>query len=239
MTAPVLLNKSTSAHEATLHLYGVIGLDITTQAVSEALQEAKGVKRLNVFCDSPGGELFAGFTLLAQLERFAKTAEVVFTVDGLCASAATIVAMGATRVVATPTSTWMVHEARAIAGGTAADHAKMAELLAQESSKLVALYARKTGQAPEAIAELLAAEKYLTAQDALEAGFVDEILSEAKPKPRNQAPVVRVEDAARDLRLAAMRADALRIRSLSNAASRGGAPGKPGQPNAQDPKESP
>jgi len=79
-----------SPTEASLHLYGTIGLDITAKEFSDALLEAKGVKRLNAYRDSPGGELFTGFTLLAQLERFAKTSDVVFTVEGLCASAATM-----------------------------------------------------------------------------------------------------------------------------------------------------
>ena len=245
MTAPTLYARA-SETEASLNLYGTFGLDISAQAVSEALQEAKGVNVLNVFCDSPGGDLFTGFAILAQLERFAKTAKVLFTVDGLCASAATIAAMGATRRVMTQTSTWMVHEAHALVGGTAADHAKAAELLAQESSKLVALYSRKTGQSPEAIATLLAQETWLDAQGALEAGFVDEVLGGAKPQPKPRAEdhlVIlaqkRVEEAVRSLRVAAMHAESLRIRSLSNTASRAGAPGKPGQPNTQDPKESP
>ena len=243
MTAPVVFNRA-SPTEATLHLYGTFGLEITAQDVSGALQEAKGVKRLNVFCDSPGGDLFTGFTILAQLERFAKTAEVVWTVDGLCASAATIAAMGATRRVMTERSTWMIHEAQALAGGNASEHAKMADVLAQESAKLVALFARKTGQAPEAIAQLLAQETWLDAKGALAAGFIDEVLSEERPRPRAEDRLVitahqRVEDAVRSLRLAAMQAEALRIRQLSNTASRAGAPGKPGQPNTQDPKESP
>ena len=241
MTEPVVLNK-VRATEASLALYGIVGLDITVPAVSQALEQAKGVKRLNVYCDSPGGELFAGYSILAQLERFAKTAEVVFTVEGLCASAATIIAMGASRVVMSPISTWMVHEARAVAGGTASEHAKMAEILSAETAKLVNLYARKTGHPSDEIAALLAEEKYFNAEEAVAFGFADEVIQPDAPSLEACAPVAvtpqsRVEDAIRAQRMAAMKADALRIRSLCNAASRVAAPGQPGQPTTLQPAQ--
>jgi len=242
MTAPVVLNKANPA-DVSLALYGVFGTEVTAQSVSDALSEAKGAKRLTVYCDSPGGDLFTGFAILAQLERFAKTAEVVFVVEGLCASAATIAAMGATRVVMSESAAWMIHEARAVAGGTAADFAKMADVLGRETGKLVALYAKKTGKPVDEVAALLAAETWYTAAEAVAHHFADEILSETKPRPRAEESLVieartRVEDAVRALRMAAATAEVLRIRNLRSAASRDATPGQPGQLVAeQDPKE--
>lgn len=229
MTAHVMLNRSNPA-DASLSLYGVFGAEITAQSVSDALEGAKGAKRLTVYCDSPGGDLFTGFALLAQFERFAKSAEVVFVVEGLCASAATIAAMGATRVVMAESAAWMIHEARAVAGGTASDFAKMADVLSRETGKLVALYAKKTGKPAEEVASLLAAETWYTAAEAVEHHFADEILSEEKPRPRAEVvplvtPQERVVGADLVLRVAAMHAEALRIKTISSAALRVGTPG--------------
>jgi len=242
MTAPVLFNRA-SPTEATLHLYGVIGSEVTAQDVASALKDAAGVKVLRVFVDSPGGDLMAGKAIYNQLSRFAQTTEVVATVDGLAASAASFLIMAATRIVMAPESTMMVHEAQAIAGGRAADLRSLADVLERETANLVAIYARRTKRDPDDIAAMLAAETWMTAPEAVAAGFADEVLEEPKHRPRAEAPVLtaqaRVEDAKRAQRLAAAAAEVLRIRSLRNAASRVATPGQPGQPNAQDPKESP
>lgn len=241
MTAPVLFNRA-SPTEATLHLYGVIGSEVTAQDVAAALKDAAGVKTLRLYVDSPGGDLMAGKAIYSQLLRFGQSATVVATVDGLAASACSFLIMAAGRIVMAPEATMMVHEAQAIAGGRAADLRALADVLESETANLVAIYARRTKRDPGDIAAMLAAETWMTAPEAVAAGFADEVLEEPKARPRAEAPVLtaqaRVEDARRALRVAAMQAEALRIRRLSNAASRGGAPGQPGQPNTeQDPKE--
>jgi ATP-dependent Clp protease protease subunit len=242
MTAPVVFNRA-SPTEATLHLYGVIGSEVTAQDVAAALKDAVGVRTLRVFVDSPGGDLMAGKAIYAQLSRCAQTTEVVATVDGLAASAASFLIMAATRIVMAPESTMMVHEAQAIAGGRAADLRALADVLESETTNLVAIYARRTKRDPAEIAAMLAAETWMSATQAVENGFADEVLEAPKARPRAEAPVLtaqaRVEDAKRAQRLAAAAAEVLRIRSLRNAASRVATPGQPGQPNVQDPKESP
>ena len=237
MTAPVVFNRA-SPTEATLHLYGVIGSEVAAQDVASALKDAAGVKVLRVFVDSPGGDLMAGKAIYNQLSRFAQTTEVVATVDGLAASAASFLIMAATRIVMAPESTMMVHEARAVAGGKASDLRALADVLESETANLVAIYARRTKRDPAEIAAMLAAETWMTAQEAVEAGFADEVLSEEKPKPRPRAESAQTRflAALASQVNAAQTAELLRIR---NTASRGATPGQPGQPAVpeQDPKE--
>jgi ATP-dependent protease ClpP protease subunit len=238
MTAAVVLNK-TSATEATLHVYGVIGSEVTAQDVATALKDAAGVKTLRVFVDSPGGDLMAGKAIYAQLSRFAQASHVVAQVDGLAASAASFLIMAASRIVMAPEATMMVHQANAVAGGRAADFRKMADILEAENANLVAIYSKRTGKSADEIAALLEAETWMNAEEAVAAKFADEILAEPKPRPRAESAVVmtaqaRVEDVERRQRLSVQWAEVERIRSkLSNAASRGGAPGQPGTPEVQ------
>ena len=146
--------------------------------------------------------------------------------------------MSASRIVMAPEGTMMVHQANAVAGGRAADFRKMADILEAENANLVAIYSKRTGKSPDEIAALLEAETWMNAEEAVKAGFADEVLGEPKPRPRAEDTLVieahrRVEDAVRALRLAAMQAETLRIRSLRNAASRVATPGQPGTPAVQ------
>ena len=232
MTTPVLLNRS-SPTEASLHLYGAVGMDITAQDVATALKSAAGVKNLNLFVDSPGGDLMTGKAIYAQLSRFAKDAKVTATVDGLAASSASFMIMAAQRIVMAPEATMMVHEAHSVVAGRSSDLRKLADILDAENQNLVAIYAKRTGLAEAQVAELLAAETWMNADQAVASGFADQVLEEPKPKPRAEGQVVfakaRAQDLDRSVRLAAMQAEALRIRNLCNAASRAAAPGQPGQ----------
>ena len=239
MTTPTLFNRK-SPTEATLHIYGAIGdFGITAQSVAEALSAATGVKVLRVYVDSPGGDLMAGKAIYNQLARFAANAEVVATVDGVAASAASFLIMGATRILMAPQSTMMIHEAQAAVVGRASEMRKLADVLESETANLIAIYAKRTGRKPDEIAAMLAAETWMTAEEAVGAGFADEVVSDT---PTNAAPATitaqsRVDDARRAMRMAAMTVEALRIRSLRNAASRVATPGQPGPTTNAVPEE--
>ena len=166
-----------------LYVYEAIGFDcfaegggVTAQKVQAALDEMKGVKTLNVFINSPGGDVFEAKAIYAQLQRF--KAQKVVTVDGLAASAATMVAMAGDRIVTNPVATWMIHEAWSGSMGNAADMRAMADVLDLESQTIAETYARQTGGTPDAMRELMIAETWMNAEQALELGFTDEIGTE-------------------------------------------------------------
>lgn len=180
---------------ASLLLYGPIGeglgeAGVTAARVASELATVKA-SRLDVFINSPGGDVFEGLAIHAQLKRFAAAGhEVTVHVDGLAASAASFVAMAGTSVLTAPGAMWMVHRASAaaFAAGNASDmqqHAEdareLAALLEKIDGEIAALYAARSGSDVEGWLELMNAETWLTADEALELGLTDEIETYAEP----------------------------------------------------------
>lgn len=177
---PPIFSQVADPETGELYIYEAIGFDcfaegggVTAQKVQAALDEMKGVKTLNVYVNSEGGDVFEAKAIYAQLKRFA--AKKVITIDGLAASAATMVAMAGDRIVTNPVATWMIHEAWSGAMGNAADMRAIADVLDLESQTIAETYARQTGGTPEAMRELMLAETWMNASQALERGFTDEV----------------------------------------------------------------
>lgn len=163
-----------------LYVYETIGFDcfaenggLTANKVKDALAEMKGVKALNVYVNSEGGDVFEAKSIFAQLQRF--EAEKVVHIDGLAASAATLIAMAGDRIVTSPVATWMIHEAWSGAMGNASDMRKMAALLELENGTIAETYARQTGKPVDELLALMAAETWMNAAQALELGITDEV----------------------------------------------------------------
>lgn len=175
---PIFLKKADAGE---LYVYESIGADwygggLTAKRVNEALAEMKGVKILNVFINSEGGDVFEAKAIFTNLKRF--DAEKVVHVDGIAASAATLIAMAGDKIITAPVATWMVHEAWSVAMGRAEDMRKMANLLELENGTIAETYAAQTGGTVEAMLELMATETWMNAQTALDKGFTDEISSD-------------------------------------------------------------
>lgn len=161
---------------AEVYIYDAIGGwfgTLTADSFRETLEELKGAKRLNIFVNSPGGDVFEAKAMLSQLERFA--AEKVLYVDGLIASAATFLAMGADRIVTAPHGTWMIHNAWGMAAGDAQSMRDYAELLDLVSADIAGIYARRTQQPLAKLQKLMDAETWMNAEQALELGFTDKV----------------------------------------------------------------
>lgn len=156
---------------------------ITAPAVKEALAAMKGVSQLNVFVNSPGGDVFEGKAIHSLLRRFAEGgAKVHVHVDGLAASAASFVAMAGDHITTAPYATWMIHNAWTVAAGGAEDFRKLADLLDDQNGDIAGIYAARTGQDLASLRTLMDAETWMTADEAKRLGFTDEV---AEP---NRAP---------------------------------------------------
>jgi len=172
-----------SGTRASLYIYDVIGEDwwtgggVTAKSVQQALEGMKGATALDVFVNSPGGDIFEGKAIKAQLDRF--PGEVVVHVDGIAASAASFIAMAGRRIITAPAATWMIHEVWAGAVGRASDMRAMADVLDMENVTFAETYAKRTGQSVEDVRAWMAAETWMSAADAKARGFTDEI-SEAE-----------------------------------------------------------
>lgn len=136
--------------------------------------EAKVMMRIN----SPGGDVFDSLAIHNVIKRH--PGEVSATVDGLAASGASIIAMAAKTLAMPENSFLMIHNSSGLAMGNAGDMRDLADILEKIDSALVATYVAKTGQTPEAIAKMLDEETWLTAQEAKDQGFADEVIAPVK-----------------------------------------------------------
>lgn len=181
---------------AELYIYDAIGGwwgTLTADSFRQTLEGLKGAKRVNIFVNSPGGDVFEAKAMLSQLERF--DAEKVLYVDGLIASAATFLAMGADRIVTAPHGTWMVHNAWGIAAGDARAMRDYAELLDLVSADIAGIYARRTKQPLAALQKLMDAETWMNAEQALELGFTDKVgtyRDDTAPAPAETAAAAKL-----------------------------------------------
>lgn len=171
------LNKD-NKKEAEILLYGVIGDDgywdeVTSKQFAEDLKAVEDAVKINVRINSPGGDVFAGQAIHSMLKRC--NAEVIVYIDGLAASIASVVAMAGDKIIMPKNAMMMIHKPWTITAGNANDMREQADTLDKVEESLVSVYADKTGLSAEEIKTLLEDETWLTASDALEKGFIDEI----------------------------------------------------------------
>lgn len=169
-----------------LLLYGLIGTDdgagwlfdqVTPKTFKGELDALGEISELRVFINSPGGDVFAGQAIHSMLKRH--PARVTVHVDGLAASVASLVVMAGDRVLMPRNAMLMVHDPWTMAVGDAQDFRKIADNLDQIREAMLAAYQGKTGLEREELLPLLEAETWMTAEEAVERGFADEI-EEAK-----------------------------------------------------------
>lgn len=173
------------SQKAELFLYGDIsetswwGDEVTPKQFADDLAALGDVTEITVYINSGGGDVFAAQAIGNQLERNA--AAVTAHIDGLCASAATIVACHADKVVAAADSTYMVHPvSMGICGYlTAAEMRDYLKALDTTRESIVSLYAKKTGHDADECARWMDETNWWTATEAKEKGFVDEVDDEA------------------------------------------------------------
>lgn len=123
--------------------------------------------------NSPGGSVFDGTAIYNALKQH--TAKVVVHIDGLAASIASVIALAGDEVLMGDGSYFMIHAPWSIAMGTADDMRKEAGLLDKVGGTISQIYQDRTGKDESEINEMMAAETWMTAQEALDAGFIDGI----------------------------------------------------------------
>lgn len=159
-------------------LYDEIGEDpffgggISAKTFVEDLQ-AIDTEEIHLRINSPGGRVFEGITMLNALRRH--PAKVVAFVDGLAASAASVVAMGADEVVMSRNAQLMIHDASGIVMGNAEDMQAMADLLAKSSDNLASVYAGKAGGTTKQWRDAMTKETWYSDKEAVAAGLADRI----------------------------------------------------------------
>lgn len=167
----------TAGDRAVLSLMGDVGYEITASAVAKALKDAGGVP-LTVSLNSYGGDAAMGIAIHNMIARYPGTKTVV--VEGIAASAASLIAMAGDEIVMPANAFLMIHEAWGGAMGDADAMRSMAETLDMVSASYRRTYAARTGKSEDDVAALMAAETWFTADAALEAGFATKVSEPAE-----------------------------------------------------------
>lgn len=148
---------------------------VTSEAINRELAELRNASHVTVRLNSCGGDLYAGLAIHDVLR--ALPADVTVRVEGIAASAASVIACAGDRVVVTPGSILMVHEgALALCGYyTGADVRALAEDMDAGVRAMLAVYSAKTGRSVEDLRPVVEAETWMVGQEIVDAGFADEL----------------------------------------------------------------
>jgi ATP-dependent protease ClpP protease subunit len=143
---------------------------------ADLVKEIRGIKasRIEVHINSPGGFAFDGVTIYNALRDH--EAQVAVTVDGMAASAASIIAMAADELVMNRGSEVMIHDASALCYGNADDMEETRELLDRLSSDIASIYADRAGGTTAEWRNAMRGETWYSAQEAVDAGLADRIV---------------------------------------------------------------
>ena len=166
-----------------LYIYDEIGYFGQTAKGLASDLAAVDASEVEVHLNSPGGDIFDGLAIYQALKDH--PASVTVHIDGLAASIASVIAQAGDKIVMAPKASMMIHDGWTMACGNAGDLRKTAELLDKQSAIIASVYADRTGQPLDFWRDRMLDETWYSAEEALEAGLVDEI--EGQPK--------KVEDA--------------------------------------------
>ena len=185
--------------ERTLFLNGTIAEeswfddDVTPQLFKDELLSGSG--DITVWINSPGGDCVAAAQIYNMLMDY--KGNVTVKIDGIAASAASVIAMAGTKVLVSPVSMMMIHNPMTIAFGDSGEMQRAIDMLKSVKDSIINAYELKTGMSRTKLAHLMDAETWMDATKAVELGFADEVMkrNEAEndiPQPAVAATYSRV-----------------------------------------------
>lgn len=172
------VRDETNPEERTLRLEGAIAEEswfddeITPAVFKDELMSGSGP--ITVWINSPGGDCVAAAQIYNMLMDY--PADVTVKIDGIAASAASVIAMAGTKVCMSPVSLIMIHNPLTIAMGDSEEMKRAIKLLNEVKESIVNAYEIKTGLNRDKISRLMDEETWMNANRAKELGFCDEIL---------------------------------------------------------------
>ncbi len=182
------VRDETEPDARTLYLDGVIAEDswfedeVTPAAFKADLVSGSGP--LTIWINSPGGDCVAAAQIFNMLMEY--PGDVTVKIDGIAASAASVIAMAGTRVLMSPVSTMMIHNPLTVAIGDSEEMRKAIQMLDEYKESIINAYEIKTGLSRAKLSHLMDAETWMNANKALELGFCDEI--QFKDAPPGDVP---------------------------------------------------
>ena len=165
-------NKNEGVVDISIHdeigLWGVSAADFIAE-----LQQHKNATAINLSIHSPGGSVLDGFAMYNALKSHPAT--VHGSVEGIAASAASFVLMAANTITMPEDSFLMIHNAWGGAVGDVEELRSVADRMDKLQDSIVNIYEKRTGKAEADIRDMMNAETWMNANDALENGFIDTI----------------------------------------------------------------
>ena len=164
--------------DRTLYLDGEIsdetwfGDEVTPKLFKDELEAGEG--NITLWINSPGGDVFAAAQIYNMLMDY--KGDVTVKIDALAASAASVIAMAGTKVLMSPVAMLMVHNPATIAIGDAEKMQKAIDMLQEVKESIMNAYEIKTSLSRHKISQLMDAETWMNAREAVKLGFADEIL---------------------------------------------------------------
>lgn len=146
--------------------------DISPKIFKEELEACDG--DVTLWINSPGGDCIAAAQIYNMLTTFPHN--ITAKIDGIAASAATVVAMAADKVIMSPVAMFMIHNPSTIAWGDTQEMQKTIDMLNEVKESIMNAYEKKTGLARNKLAKLMDEETWMNANKAIELGFADEVL---------------------------------------------------------------
>lgn len=174
----------------TLYLNGTIAEeswfddDVIPAAFKAELLSGEG--DITVWINSPGGDCVAASQIYSMLMDY--KGAVTVKIDGIAASAASVIAMAGTTVLMAPTALMMVHNPLTMAMGDSEEMKKAIALLDEVKESIINAYEIKTGLSRARLSHLMDAETWLSAHKAVELGFADDLLFQAAGDPAQPQP---------------------------------------------------
>jgi ATP-dependent Clp protease protease subunit len=170
--------RDETGEDRTLYLYGEIsdetwwGDEVTPKLFKDELTAGSG--NVTVWINSPGGDVFAAAQIYNMLMEY--TGNVTVKIDGIAASAASVIAMAGGEVHMSPVSMLMIHNPSTIAIGDSEEMLRAKALLDEVKESIVNAYELKSGLSRAKLSHLMDAETWMNANKAVELGFADKIL---------------------------------------------------------------
>ncbi len=147
---------------------------VSPSAVNDVLSADDTNQAVAVNIASNGGDVFAASEIYTALKNY--PGQVTVTIEGLAASAASVIAMAGDKVQISPTAQIMIHQAWSSVDGNTDDMAHESQVLSQIDQSIAGAYEAKTRMSQADLLNLMAKETWLTAKDAVDKGFADEIM---------------------------------------------------------------
>lgn len=150
--------------------------DVTPQLFKEELIQGNG--NITVWINSPGGDCVAAAQIYNMLIDY--KGDVTVKIDGIAASAASVIAMAGTNVLMSPVSMLMIHNPMTIAFGNKGEMEKAISMLDEVKESIINAYEIKTGMSRAKLSHLMDSETWMDAHKAVELGFADDILKRSE-----------------------------------------------------------